>query len=90
MRLSTGRNWKVLSNYYANDCGTGGIIGYNGSGQNISHVTNHASVATTYNAVNVAAGGLIGRLENKEASSMIIQDVDNYGPVSGNNGTVGG
>lgn len=81
--LSTGEKWSVTSKYYSNDAGTGGIIGYSASGQDISYVSNHAGVSATSTASNVTAGGMIGRMENKENNAMRIESAHNYGSVNG-------
>lgn len=81
--LSTGRKWSVISRYYSNDAGTGGIIGYSASGQDIRYVSNYAGVSATSTASNVTAGGMIGRMENKENNAMRIEYAHNYGSVNG-------
>lgn len=82
--ITTGEKWSVTSEYFSNDSGTGGIIGYSASGQDIYYADNYASVmATATNADNVAAAGMIGRLENKESNVMTISAFNNYGNISG-------
>lgn len=81
--LSTGENWSVKTTAYSNDFGVGGIIGYSASGVSMQHVANYAAVVAGGNSENVTAGGLIGRLENKDSSSMTVSDFYNYGNISG-------
>lgn len=81
--LSTGENWSVKTTAYSNDFGVGGIIGYSASGISMQHVTNYAAVVAGGNSDNVTAGGLIGRLENKDSSSMTVSNFSNYGNISG-------
>lgn len=81
--LSTGENWSVSSETYSNDFGTGGIIGYSASGKDISHVVNYAKVTAGGSSDNIAVGGLIGRLENKDNDSMTVSSFINYGNITG-------
>lgn len=81
--LSTGENWSVSSEKYSNDFGTGGIIGYSASGADISYVENYAKVTAGGGSSNIAVGGLIGRLENRDSDSMTVSSFINYGNITG-------
>lgn len=74
----TGRRWAVGATKQEQDNGTGGIIGYNISEQNLEYCDNHASVVKlTGNSV----GGIIGRNETATSSSWRIYNCRNYGEI---------
>lgn len=85
LKLTTGSKWSVTANYYSNDCGTGGIIGYSNSGKNMSYVENYASVTNTMTSGsnNTAVGGIIGRLENNTYPNFTISNSSNHGKITG-------
>lgn len=89
-RTTSGENWTVLMQYYDNDCGAGGIMGYSASGADIKYVENYASVYSVLpsgnNFTNISIGGMIGRLENSERTAMIIENCSNYGGIYGQKG----
>lgn len=89
---STGKNWTVSTNYYSNDGGAGGIMGYCASGENLSYLVNYASVTSSYKLAstnNTTVGGIVGRLENKNKLNMQMTNCSNYGALSGKDITGG-
>ena len=86
---STGENWIVVAQYYSNDCGTGGVMGYSKSGQSFAYVENHADVYNTSGSSGTSAvAGLVGRMENTVSSNLGFTYCANYGAIwsSGLNG----
>ncbi len=86
----TGRvNYCATGNWYLNNksqaigVGTGGVIGMNESGQNLSFVLNQAFVGRELSAgdTNRFAGGIIGNQNNSTGSGWMIQGCVNYGTV---------
>lgn len=77
-RVVTGRRWIVGATKQEQDNGTGGIIGYNISEQNLEYCDNHAKV---FKMIGNSVGGIIGRNENATTSSWRIYDCRNYGEV---------
>ena len=75
----TGRYWLVYAETQQQDNGTGGIIGYNISEQDITLCDNHATVAKTSDGN--AVGGMVGRNENNTTSSWRFFDCHNYGNI---------
>ena len=80
--LSTGKNWEVKARNAENDIGTGGIIGTNLSGNELSYLDNYADVTCLYNS-NTIVGGLVGFVNQREKNSITISDSRNYGNVLG-------
>lgn len=76
----TGRYWLVYAETQQQDNGTGGIIGYNISEQDLTQCDNHATVAKLSDGN--AVGGMVGRNENNTTSSWRFYDCHNYGNIS--------
>lgn len=80
----TGSKWNILAVWYISTAGTGGIIGYSSAGTDINDCINRAEVSATYPySDNVAAAGLIGRLENTSRNGMVVNRFINYGDITG-------
>ena len=77
-RAATGKEWLVYANTQAQDNGTGGIIGYNISEQDIELCDNHATVIKMDGN---SVGGMAGRNENGTTNSWRIYDCRNYGDI---------
>lgn len=77
-QVVTGRNWLVRAEQGEQDNGTGGIIGYNISEQNLEQCDNHATVVKMQGN---AVGGMVGRNENGTTSSWRFYDCRNYGNI---------
>ncbi len=79
----TGRRWIVGATKQEQDNGTGGIIGYNISEQNLEYCDNHAKVFKLVGNSN-SVGGMMGRYENATTSSWRVYNCRNYGTVKAN------
>ena len=79
--LTTGKNWEVEQRCASNDRGPGGIIGKCDSAEDLSYVTNYASVICDYKS-NTYVAGFIGILEQQTAQYTHFYKCDNYGDIT--------
>ncbi len=81
---TTGSDWEVIARSYIISTGTGGIIGYSSSGEDIEDCVNCANVKSNEaTSDNIAVGGLIGRMENNAKNGMVIKKFINFGVIQG-------
>jgi len=86
--ISTGENWVVKSRGTGNDMGDGGIIGMVFAAEDFDYLRNYARVENLYISNN-SAGGLIGRLEQRENYGLVISNSENHGDIWGYNRVAG-
>lgn len=79
--LTTGKEWEIEQRCASNDRGPGGIIGKSDSAEDLSYVTNYASVTCNYLG-NTYVAGFIGVLEQQYALKTKFYKCDNYGAIT--------
>lgn len=82
-KMTTGKNWYVLERTKMNDTGIGGIIGWTLSHNDMAYMENWAEVESIWADVDLALGGLVGRIDNDSNKPIRLEHSVNYADVTG-------